>query len=131
MRKLFPFFMFLIAATVAKAQNPTATDTASLVEYKGVYKFPPGSVTESVEITIQNGALFGSSSAGSATFVRVNKDTFSLPEHDGTAYFSRNANKKVNHIHIEIGDTILDGDKEGVPNSVAWRMRKRLPVSVK
>ena len=131
MRKLFPFLLLSVISVGANAQTSSKPDTASLVEYKGTYKFPPGSATESVEITIRDGSLYGTSTIGAATLVRVSKDTFNLQEYNGLAYFSRNAKKQVNHIHIEAGDVILDGDKEGISNTVAWRIRKRLPVAVK
>jgi hypothetical protein len=88
-------------------------DTAdSLKEYTGTYKFPAGSEMTSVEITIVNGGLLGTSNMGSGSLVRVNKDTFSIPEHNGSVYFLRNAEKKVNRIHIEVGEMILDGIKD-------------------
>ncbi|HEU0064419.1 MAG TPA: hypothetical protein VFQ58_05280, partial [Flavisolibacter sp.] len=63
----------------------------SLKEYTGTYKFPAGSEMTSVEITIVNSGLFGTSNLGSGALERVNKDTFSIPEHNGSVYFSRNA----------------------------------------
>ena len=116
MRKFSIIMILLFAFGMAHAQAD------SLKEYTGIYKFPPGSQTDSVNITIQDGALYGSSSIGSATFTHVNKDTFSIPEHDGMVYFSRNAEKKVVKIHIEVGEMILDGEKDS--GSLALYRRK-------
>ena len=108
MKKLPLVFCFVIATTLSLAQSPAD----SLQEYIGVYKFPPGSEMTSLEITVVNGGLFGTTNMGSGSLVRVNKDTFSIPEHNGIAYFSRNAEKKVVRIHLEVGELILDGEKE-------------------
>jgi uncharacterized protein DUF3471 len=118
MRKMFFILFSLSAFIITHAQ--TAVD--SLKEYTGTYKFPAGSEMTTVEITIQDGALFGASNLGSAALVRVNKDTFSIPAHDGTIYFSRNAEKKVVKIHIEVGEMILDGEKDN--GSLAFYRRK-------
>jgi hypothetical protein len=102
-------------------------DTAdSLKEYTGTYKFPAGSEMTSVEITIVNGALLGTSNMGSGSLVRVNKDTFSIPEHNGSVYFSRNAEKKVTRIHIEVGEMTLDGEKENASSFYQRRQPGRL-----
>jgi len=108
MNKLTLLFCFIIVTKLALSQTPAD----SLREYTGIYKFPPGSEMTSLEITVVNGGLFGSTNMGSGSLVRVNKDTFSIPEHNGIAYFSRNAQNKVVRIHLEVGELILDGDKE-------------------
>lgn len=108
MKKLPILICFLIVVKLTLAQSPAD----SLREYTGIYKFPPGSEMISLEITVVNGGLFGSTNMGSGSLVRVNKDTFSIPEHNGIAYFSRNAEKKVVRIHLEVGELILDGEKE-------------------
>ena len=108
MKKIPILICFLIVTKLAVAQAPED----SLREYIGIYKFPPGSEMVSLEITVVNGGLFGSTNMGSGSLVRVNKDTFSIPEHNGIAYFSRNAEKKVVRIHLEVGELILDGEKE-------------------
>jgi hypothetical protein len=87
----------------------------------GVYKFPDGSAVPSIEITIQNGSLFGSSANGSATLTKVSKDTFSILSYNGMAYFKRNADAKIKGIKIELPDVLLEGDKEGAQ---AWLQRK-------
>ena len=70
MRK-FLFLIFLsLYSYFAFAQD------SALYEYKGLYKFPEGSATPQVEISIQDGALFASSTIGSASFTKISKDTF-------------------------------------------------------
>ena len=119
--KLSLLFCLIIISKLALAQ----TSVDSLREYTGNYKFPPGSEIVSLEITIVNGGLFGNTNMGSGSLVRVNKDTFSIPEHNGIAYFSRNTEMKVVRIHLEVGELILDGDKEN--SSIAMnRFRNKI-----
>ena len=127
MKKISILICFLIVTKLATAQAPVD----SLREYVGVYKFPPGSEMISLEITVVNGGLFGTTNMGSGSLVRVNKDTFSIPEHNGIAYFSRNAEKKVVRIHLEVGELILDGEKEN--SSIAMhrnQMEMVKPISL-
>jgi hypothetical protein len=117
MRKFLVLLSLLFCSYFAFAQDTT------LNEYKGTYKLKEGSPTPSVEISIQNGVLYASSTIGSASLSKVSKDTFSIPDHNGVAYFYRNAEGKVNSIRIEVADMILEGDKEAA--SVAITRRKR------
>ncbi|HEX2535048.1 MAG TPA: DUF3471 domain-containing protein [Chitinophagaceae bacterium] len=118
MKKFFSLLLLLNAVLFASAQSDTA-----LSVYTGTYTFPEGSATPSVEITLRDGALFANSSIGTATMTKVSRDTFSLPEHNGMAYFSRNAEGKVVRIKVEVGDLLLIGDKQST--TVAW-IRRRL-----
>jgi hypothetical protein len=52
------------------------------------------------------------SSAGSSALEKVSKDTFNLVAYNGTVYFTRDGEKKVNGIKIEVQDTVLEGKKE-------------------
>ncbi len=117
MRKILALFIFFLCGHFALAQDST------LHEYKGVYKFKEGSPTPSVEITLLDGALYATSSLGSGTLNRIAKDTFSIPEHSGVAFFYRNEEGRVKSIRIEVADLILEGDKE--PTSLAVINRKR------
>lgn len=123
MRKIFALILCTLSTCLAMAQDST------LQEYKGVYKFPEGSATPQVEISIQDGALFASSTIGSAAFTKVSKDTFSIPEHNGMAFFYRSPEGKVNKIKIEVADLILEGDKDAA--AVAAARRKRVYVFAK
>ena len=98
-----------------------AQEDSTLKEYVGIYKFPDGSAVPSIEITIQNGSLFGSSSGGSAALTKVSKDTFSIPSYNGMAYFKRTPEAKIKGIKIELPDVVLEGDKE---TGSAWLQRK-------
>ena len=117
--KLTSLLLFLcISYTSVFAQDSTLT------EYKGLYKFREGSPTPSVDITIENGALYANSSIGSASMKWVNKDTFSIPDHNGMAYFYRSDKGKVNSIKVEVADLVLEGDKQDP--SLAINRRKRV-----
>jgi hypothetical protein len=104
------FVCLLMTAFVG--MNLLAQTDTSLQQYTGVYKFPEGSVVTSVEIKIENGGLMATSTAGSSVLERISKDTFNLVSYSGTVYFTRDAEKKVNGIRIEVQDTILEGKKE-------------------
>ena len=94
---------------------------STLKEYVGIYKFPDGSPVPSVEVTIQDGNLFGNSANGSASLIKMSKDTFSIPSFNGMAYFKRNADGKVNGIKIELTDVTLEGNKEGTMGFLEFR----------
>jgi hypothetical protein len=96
---------------------------STLIEYKGLYKFREGSPTPSVDITIDNGALYANSSIGSASMKWVSKDTFSIPDHNGMAYFYRSDKGKVNSIKVEVADLVLEGDKENPAMALTRRKR--------
>src|SRR5947209_8105015 len=112
MKKLMAALLVLFGFIYANAQLDSFT------QYLVNYKFPAGSEMTSVEITLQDGGLYGTSNMGSAAFTRVNKDTFSIPAYNGIVYFSRNSDNKVNRIHIEVSNVILDGIKDGA--ALAW-----------
>jgi hypothetical protein len=97
---------------------------STLNEYKGLYKFREGSPTPSVDITIENGALYANSSIGSASMKWVSKDTFSIPDHNGMAYFYRSDKGLVNSIKVEVADLVLEGDKQDP--ALAINRRKRV-----
>ena len=119
MKKLIFLSCTFLAFICVHAQEDT-----TLKEYVGVYKFPDGSAVPSIEITIQNGALFGSSTGGSAALTKVSKDTFSIPSYNGMAYFKRTPEAKIKGIKIELPDVLLEGDKEGAQ---AWMQRLQGP----
>jgi hypothetical protein len=108
MRKLFLFFFAMASFFILQAQSP-AVD--SLKEYTGKYKFPDGSPVTEVNLTIENGVLFGSSAMGSSEFRRIEKDVFEVVAYSGTATFKRNDQSKVNGVKIEVEDTVLEGTK--------------------
>lgn len=115
--------LLLFAVLFAFSLLSSAQEDTGLTQYTGRYIFAPGSVTESIEISIKDGNLYGLSSAGEGSLVRVRKDTFSIPAYNGMAYFSRNSEGKVKGIRIEVDSTILIGDKS--PSSIALVNRRR------
>jgi len=124
MRKLFFLCLSFLFYNAISAQADT-----SLNEYKGTYTFPPGSATESVEISIVDGTLFANSSLGSAAFSKMSKDTFSIPSYGGMAYFFRNKDGKVDRIRVEVQNIILEGPKEvNLPVALRYR-RERFLIS--
>lgn len=108
MKKLICFLFIAGCFICLHAQEDTL-----LQQYKGVYKFPEGSIVTSVEISIENGILVANSSMGTAALEKISKDTFSLPTYNGMVYFTRNAETKVDGIRIVVQDIILEGKKEG------------------
>jgi hypothetical protein len=97
----------------------------SLGEYTGVYTFPAGSAIPSVEMKLENGVLVGYSQMGNAPLEKISKDTFSITTYGGMAYFTRDSEKKVNGVKIEVQGAILEGRKDGV-NLTIWMKRENL-----
>ena len=120
MRRTIIFLFVILTGSVLHAQDTT------LNEYVGTYKFPEGSVVLSVDIKIDNGTLMVSSSAGSSALEKISKDTFNLVSYSGTVYFTRDADKKVNGIKIEVQDTVLEGKKETAGLTVSYFMKEWL-----
>ena len=118
MRRTFVFLFAILAGGVLHAQDTT------LNEYVGTYKFPEGSAVLSVDIKIENGALMANSSAGSSALEKISKDTFNLVSYSGTVYFTRDADKKVNGIKIEVQDTVLEGKKETAGFAIDYFMKE-------
>lgn len=117
MRKLTILFSIMLIASFAQAQTADTT----LKEYTGKYNFPEGTMIASAEVTVEGGALFVTSSAGSASLAKISKDTFSIPTYNGMCYFKRNAEGKVSGIRIEVQDMVMEGEKE---NAQAWLRKK-------
>lgn len=105
MQKTLLVLLFIFSGMVMNAQD-------SLTEYTGKYIFPEGSVVTEINVSIENGGLISNSSQGTATLSRAGVDSFLVVEYNGTAVFKRNEEKKVNGVHIEVMDFILDGKKE-------------------
>lgn len=105
MQKTLLVLLFIFSGMVMNAQD-------SLTEYTGKYIFPEGSVVTEINVSIENGGLISNSSQGTATLSRADVDSFLVVEYNGTAVFKRNEEKKVNGVHIEVMDFILDGKKE-------------------
>jgi hypothetical protein len=103
-----PAFLFIATLVMLFAHS----QQSELEQYKGVYKFGDGSPTPQVEISVQNGSLYAVSSIGSASLSSISKDTFSIPEHDGMIYFSRDKEGKVNAIKVEVNNLVLEGTRE-------------------
>jgi len=117
-------FIFSLVTLICFA-NLRGQDT-TLNEYVGTYKFPEGSVVLSVDIKIENGVLMANSSAGSSALEKIAKDTFNLVSYSGSVYFTRDADKKVNGIKIEVQDTVLEGKKETAGLAVGYIMKEWL-----
>jgi hypothetical protein len=117
---LITFVMIAIACTALQAQ-----DTSSH-QYTGKYKFPEGSVIPNVEVTMDNGVLMMSSTAGVSTLTLLGVDSFNIVSFNGYAAFKRNETKKIVAIHIEASGYVLDGVKDAaVVGSVVADMQQR------
>lgn len=112
MKYILFFILTAIASVALQAQ-----DTSSY-QYLGKYKFPDGSVVAGVEVTMDNGTLVMSSSAGVSNLALLGRDSFNIVSFNGFAVFRRNDNKKVVAVHIEASGYILDGPKDSTAVSV-------------
>lgn len=104
MKKILFLLLFATVFISVKAQD--------LNEYIGIYKFPDGSVVPSVEVKLENGILVGYSIQGSSPLEKIGKDTFSVVNFNGLAYFFRNADNAVTSVKVVVQDLILEGQKQ-------------------
>ncbi len=99
----------------------TNAQTDSLSQYAGKYVFPDGSVVPSVDVSMADGALSMSSTAGTSALTQLGVDSFEIVQFTGTAVFKRGEDKAVNAVHIEAMGYVLDGQKQ--PNGI-WIFRE-------
>ena len=126
MRKLLLFFFALGSSFILFAQQTPPAD--SLKEYTGKYKFPEGSEVTEIKVGIENGILWAYSDKGNSELKKIEKDLFEVVQYTGTATFKRDENGKINGVHVEVGDMIMDGTKSEEP---AVHQNVRLQLSPK
>jgi uncharacterized protein DUF3471 len=115
-------FLLAITAFAFSCVNAQGSPADSLLEYTGKYKFPEGSPFTEVTITIDNGVLTASSSAGSSELKRRTGDIFDIVAYNGTATFKRNEEKKVSRVQVQVDDLDIEGEKtEGLYLSGIFR----------
>ena len=103
------FFLSTIAIIGFLSVN---AQTDSLKQYTGTYVFGDGSPVPSVEVSMTDGALSMSSTAGNSSLTQLGVDSFQIVEFSGTAVFRRSEDKKINAVHIEAMGYVLDGQKQ-------------------
>jgi len=113
MRKLLLFLFALGNSFILFAQQTPPAD--SLNEYTGKYKFPEGSEVTEIKVGIENGILWAYSDKGNSELKKIEKDLFEVVQYTGTASFKRDENGKINGVHVEVGDMIMDGTKSEEP----------------
>jgi len=106
MKKMFLAFLMIGFFVAVRAQDTT------LQQYTGKYKFPDGSVVTEINVTIEGGVLTSNSSAGTSVLEKLATDTFSVVSFQGTAVFTRDANKKVNGVIVDAMGYHLEGTKD-------------------
>jgi hypothetical protein len=118
MKKILLFAISVCAFSLIHAQTSPAD---SLKEYTGKYKFPDGTPFPEVTITLENGVLTASSSAGSAELKRKEGDTFEILSYGGLAIFKRNEEKKIKKLQVQLNDLDVEGEKtEGIAD--LWKL---------
>ena len=105
MKKTFFSALLLVSVFVASAQ------VDSLQEYTGKYKFNEGSPVPLITVTVQNGGLYASSDAGNSTLTRSEGDVFSIDAFAGVATFTRNTDRKIVGVKIEVDGAAFEGSK--------------------
>ena len=108
---LTPIFIFCANAQSDPAPKPPLSD------FVGRYVFPEGSVVPDVTVALNGEALSMTSAAGSSALTELGRDSFTIVEFSGVAYFKRGEDKKVNAVHIEAQGYVLDGQKQ---SNGAW-----------
>ena len=109
MTRLLLLFFAVCSSFILSAQQTPKTD--SLKEYTGKYKFPQGSEVTEVTVVVENDTLWVNSDKGNSELSKIEKDVFEVVTYTGTATFKRDENGKVNGIHFEVGNLVLDGKK--------------------
>ena len=116
MRKFILFILTSIFIFCANAQSDPAPKPP-LSDFVGRYVFPEGSVVPDVTVALNGEALSMTSAAGSSALTELGRDSFTIVEFSGVAYFKRGEDKKVNAVHIEAQGYVLDGQKQ---SNGAW-----------
>jgi hypothetical protein len=109
MTKLLLLIFAMTSTFILSAQQTPKTD--SLKEYTGKYKFPEGSEVTEIKVVVENGLLWAQSDKGNSELRRIEKDTFEVVTYTGTATFKRDEKGRINGLHIEVADLIMDGTK--------------------
>jgi hypothetical protein len=106
--------------SLTQAQDTPPQDSV-LQHYAGKYTFPEGSVIREAKVTIENGALVMTSSAGTSALEKQSEDLYNVVQFRGTAKFNRDTNKKVIGVSIDAMGYRLEGTK--VEDASALRFR--------
>ena len=128
MKKMIFLFCFSIGVvSMVNAQTP-APDT-TLQAFTGKYLFPEGSPVTDVVVSLDNGALISTSSAGVSGLEKIGEDLFSIVQFQGTAKFNRDANKKVIGVSIKVAGFELEGTKtESIALSGKFNQSKEFQI---
>jgi hypothetical protein len=96
---------------------PAPTDSTKLLVYVGKYNFKPNEVVQSVELTIEKGALLCTSNDNSTykfEEVEDKQDTFNIPALGAEVVFVRDSNKKIVGLKVNMQGGDLLADKEEI-----------------
>lgn len=106
MKKLFIVLLLTFSATVIFSQ------TDSLEQYTGKYKFPDGSPVTEIGVVLESGVLTATSAMGNSELKKTDtKDVFEVVAYSGTATFKRNAEGKITSLLIQVQDVNMEGTK--------------------
>jgi hypothetical protein len=122
MKKIILLALAIGSFALVNAQTSPAD---SLKEYTGKYKFPEGTPFPEVSISVENGTLSASSSAGTAELKRRDGDTFDILSYGGVAIFKRDESKKIKKLQVQISDLDVEGVRmdDGSLSTVFWQYR--------
>lgn len=109
---LFLAFCMLVAFVASAQQDSTSNAIV------GKYKFAEGSIVPDATVTMENGTILMTTSAGSSELVKQNEDVYTIVAFQGTAAFKRNDAKKVIGVVIDAMGYHLEGTKEQA--AAAW-----------
>ncbi len=109
MKKIF--LLSLLCAGICLIANAQEPADSSAQQYLGKYKFPDGSVILEANVSIENGALTMTSSAGTSPLVKKADDLYTIVNFQGTAKFNRDANKKITGVSILAMGYELEGTR--------------------
>jgi hypothetical protein len=108
--------------SMVQAQDTPPQDSV-LQQYTGKYSFPEGSVIREAKVTIENGALIMTSSAGASALEKQSEDLYNVVQFRGTAKFNRDANRKVIGVSVDAMGYRLEGTKVEDGSALRFRLR--------
>lgn len=106
--------------SMIQAQDTPPQDSV-LQHYAGKYNFPEGSVIREAKVTIENGALIMTSSAGTSVLEKQSDDLYNVVQFRGTAKFNRDTNGKVIGVSVDAMGYKLEGTKVEDASSLGFR----------
>ena len=115
MKRIFlSFFISLLFVMGVKAQTDPKPP---LSDYVGRYVFPEGSVVPDVTVALNGEALSMTSAAGSSALTEQGRDSFTIVEFSGVAYFKSYISRSISLFTYQLHKETIQFGSSGSCNS--------------